>query len=446
MPLKSSFSRITGSLAVLFLLLGHSSALAQNSNSVRGAVNALEDTVAQLRSDLDEIVIQAGPQGPAGPQGLPGTDGADGTEGPIGPQGIPGKPGPAGAQGPQGEQGPVGPQGPAGPQGATGPQGAAADTTDIDAALLIMQTQLTALQSQVQNLQVELLDAHGRINDLEASGPGGSVNWSQISDIPADIADGDNDSAAPYADYISLSTSSFSPEILISGANLRIQSGLGQDVPASCNGDCDTGNLIIGYNNDTNIHGSHNLIIGSANSVAGHGNFITGINHTVNSDSNFNLVSGNSNDISRSVFSSAISSSYSSILNNGFLFGSINSAARNGGTVISGIYNTADAEFSIVLGGEDNYSASPQGITIGGADNYVEGGSGIILGGTYNVTDGPLSNYPVIISGAYNFASGFVSAILGGDSNTNTKSSATILGGAGNNAPANQTITPDPDN
>lgn len=69
-----------------------------------------------------------------------------GNPGPEGPQGPTGPAGPEGPEGPQGIQGEPGPEGPVGPQGPDGPQG-----------------------------------------------PAGTTSWLGLTDIPADLADGDND-------------------------------------------------------------------------------------------------------------------------------------------------------------------------------------------------------------------------------------------------------------
>ena len=124
---------------------------------------------------------EVGPMGPAGPQGAQGVQGpqgehgADGVAGPagaIGPkgdkgdtgdagpagaQGIQGIQGPKGADGAPGTQGPVGPQGiqgAQGPVGATGPQGTPGAGT---------QTQLDALQRQIDELKAAVAKCCGNV-------------------------------------------------------------------------------------------------------------------------------------------------------------------------------------------------------------------------------------------------------------------------------------------
>ena len=112
-------------------------------------ITARESADSNLQTQIDNIELPPGPQGPQGeigPQGpigatgLQGPQGETGATGPIGPQGDQGETGPqgpvgvTGPQGTQGETGPIGPQGvqgevgPQGPIGVTGPQGTQGET------------------------------------------------------------------------------------------------------------------------------------------------------------------------------------------------------------------------------------------------------------------------------------------------------------------------------
>ena len=96
----------------------------------------------------------AGPVGPVGPQGPKGDQGEKGDIGPQGIQGIQGpkgNDGAPGAQGPHGPQGIQGIQGPAGATGATGPAGAGT------------QTQLDALQRQIDELKATVAKCCGSV-------------------------------------------------------------------------------------------------------------------------------------------------------------------------------------------------------------------------------------------------------------------------------------------
>lgn len=98
----------------------------------------------------------------------------EGNEGPQGPQGPIGPEGPQGAQGPQGNTGPRGPQGDTGPQGPQGNQGP--------------------------------LGPEGPEGPV---GPPGTTSWSGLNDIPADIADGDDDTTYSAGPGLKLSNNLF---------------------------------------------------------------------------------------------------------------------------------------------------------------------------------------------------------------------------------------------
>jgi hypothetical protein len=81
------------------------------------------DGISDLYSQLTNIQLTPGPQGPPGPQGAQGPPGPQGEAGPPGPKGETGPSGPAGIPGLAGPQGPTGDQGPTGPAGPQGPVG-----------------------------------------------------------------------------------------------------------------------------------------------------------------------------------------------------------------------------------------------------------------------------------------------------------------------------------
>ena len=62
-------------------------------------MNKIEDKLASLDLDIENIELTPGPQGAQGPKGEQGIQGIQGPEGPVGPQGV------RGIQGEKGEQG-----------------------------------------------------------------------------------------------------------------------------------------------------------------------------------------------------------------------------------------------------------------------------------------------------------------------------------------------------
>lgn len=91
---------------------------------------SLYATKRYVDTEIGQIKLTPGPQGPKGEKGDAGAQGPQGLKGNTGPQGAKGATGPAGpagAQGPKGDTGPQGPKGDTGAQGlrgATGAQGA----------------------------------------------------------------------------------------------------------------------------------------------------------------------------------------------------------------------------------------------------------------------------------------------------------------------------------
>jgi len=97
--MKMKMSKIVLWSLILTLALGANVALAKGKpgdslQPIRDAINVLQQQVASLQQQIDNIQLIPGPQGEQGIQGEPGQNGTDGQPG---------------------EQGSVGPQGPAGP-------------------------------------------------------------------------------------------------------------------------------------------------------------------------------------------------------------------------------------------------------------------------------------------------------------------------------------------
>ena len=128
--LHHSYSK---SILVLLILCLSSFAFADGKGKGKGIpFQNIQGQIQDLQTQIDNIQLTpgtqgpagpVGPQGPEGPAGATGPQGSEGLQGSIGPKGDQGLAGADGAQGPQGPVGPTGPQGPEGSVGATGPQG-----------------------------------------------------------------------------------------------------------------------------------------------------------------------------------------------------------------------------------------------------------------------------------------------------------------------------------
>ena len=97
----------------------------------------IESVRAELKSDIANVALVPGPEGP---QGL---DGAPGPAGEAGPEGAPG---------PAGEAGPEGPEGPEGKEGKEGAEGAAG--VDAMSAPDLMEDVMCVMESALSELRV----------------------------------------------------------------------------------------------------------------------------------------------------------------------------------------------------------------------------------------------------------------------------------------------------
>ena len=171
------------------------------------------------------------------------------------------------------------------------------------------------------------------------------------------------------------------PEVVITGANLRIVNGLRGT--ATTNG---VGNLLLGYNEprhdgDNERTGSHNLVVGSGHNFSSFGGLVVGRNNAI-----------------RGAFAS----------------------------VSGGFDNTASGESASVNGGIFNRASGPSASVSGGFDNTASGNAASVSGGDGNTANG----HTAAVSGGHgNTASGHTATISGGEANTARGFSAAVSGG-----------------
>jgi hypothetical protein len=205
-------------------------------------------------------------------------------------------------------------------------------------------------------------------------------------------------------------------DMVISGANLHIVNGTADT--ATTNG---LGNLIVGYNekrNDTpntDVRtGSHNLILGSANSYSSYSGIIAGRHNTITG--NFACVQGG--------FGSTASGAYANVCG-----GNGNIASNTYSFVGGGEVNTASGLASSVTGGQGN-KATAQSSAVGGGNGNTASGQYANIGGGYeNTASGP---YSFIGGGQGDTTAGSASSITGGNGNKATVADSTIVGGQSN--------------
>jgi hypothetical protein len=171
------------------------------------------------------------------------------------------------------------------------------------------------------------------------------------------------------------------PEVLISGANLRVVNGLRGT--ATANG---VGNLLVGYNEprddgDNDRTGSHNVVVGLGHSFSSFGGLVVGRDNAI-----------------RGAFAS----------------------------VSGGFDNTASGNSASVQGGIFNRAGGPSASVSGGFDNTASGNAAAVSGGDGNTASG---NAAAVSGGHGNTASGYTAAISGGEANMARGSSTSVSGG-----------------
>jgi len=187
---------------------------------------------------------------------------------------------------------------------------------------------LPALAARVAELEEQSAAQAAQIDDLEA----------ELAAQEARIDALESDNAALGA----VLSVDISGDLLVSGANLRIESGAGS-TSAAPNG---KGNLIIGYDEssgDTKT-GSHNLVIGSLHTYTSFGG----------------LVAGSDNEI-----------------------------VAPYATVTGGTVNRAGGFAASVSGGSFNVAVGAQASVSGGSQNIASGTDAAVGGGLQNTAAGP---------------------------------------------------------
>lgn len=226
-------------------------------------------------------------------------------------------------------------------------------------AIAYLSQQIAELEAEVQTLRTE----------LDEGGDGACS-----CEVPEAVT-----ALEPY-----LSVDPTTHAIVLTGANLYIQNGLGatngdpdnpkEDDDAVVNG---LGNLIVGYDEDagpwdypeSEKTGSHNLIVGRFHSYTSVGGFVAGSRNYLYGPfagilgGRVNTASGGQATVSG---------------------GSQNTAAGDDSSVAGGEFSAAIADESMVVGGTNNMAMAEASTVVGGADNVAEGEHALVLGGQGN--------------------------------------------------------------
>jgi hypothetical protein len=205
-------------------------------------------------------------------------------------------------------------------------------------------------------------------------------------------------------------------EVYLTGANLHLRNG--QSTTESANG---LGNLIVGYGelgnpNEDLRTGSHNVMIGSANSFSSYGGLVVG---------RFSSIAAPY---------ASVSGGYHGQVKPGAEFGAISGGADNTVTGIQasisgGLTNLASGRFSSIGGGDNGEASGTSTHISGGSRNKVSGTAAAINGGFWNEAPATCST---VSGGAYNKSTGNYSSVTGGTSNEAQGENSAISGGREN--------------
>jgi hypothetical protein len=184
-------------------------------------------------------------------------------------------------------------------------------------------------------------------------------------------------SILPYVKYVATGVGG-KPTIQFSGANVQVVNGEG--TTQTTNG---AGNLILGYDENPNEEaqtGSHNLLVGPEDRYTSYGAIIGGRNNKALAP--YTLLAGVAND-----------------------------AEGEFSAVTGGRLSTASGKYSSVTGGQGNIATATDSSVSGGEENKAEEEGASVSGGYGNKSTGILSS----VSGGFENTAGFkFSSIFGG--------------------------------
>lgn len=224
-----------------------------------------------------------------------------------------------------------------------------------------MQAQITALQKQVQTLQMALASKQAQ-------------------------------NAFALGQYVSVTQQSQygvrGPNVIFGGVNVHIRSGSGRTVDNS-----GLGNLVVGYDDDFGVtgldayrSGSNNLVVGDDHQFTSSGGLLAGYENTIGAP--YASVSGGIGNISTGEYSS----------------------------ISGGGYNNSEGFASSVSGGINNFATGDEASVSGGVSNYATIGMASVSGGFSNTAS---AYYASVLGGSSNVASGVGSSVTGGFHNLN---------------------------
>jgi hypothetical protein len=195
--------------------------------------------------------------------------------------------------------------------------------------------------------------------------------------------------------------------IVFSGVNIQLVNGLN-----ATESDNSAGNIIVGYNEQTNPSGlrtgSHNIALGQNNQYTEYAGIVGGERNAIKSP--FSSIIGGTDNLTN--------------VNNG-----------EGGIIIGAQNSETQGNHGVIVGGLSHLTSweNDGGVIVGGEGNVVRFDNSVIVGGRTNQADAMNS---VVVGGVGNFIShtdAIESVIIGGESNViNEDAPWSVVGGGYN--------------
>lgn len=261
-----------------------------------------------------------------------------------------------------------------------------------------------------------------------------SGSWNDLTDVPADIADGDNDTTYGAGSGLTLTGTTFSVDNSVATTADLVFGN--------------TSNVVSGGDaNDDFVFGSAQLAdAGNATEDSrfffdkSKGAFRAGVANAGEWDNvnvgTWSTVSGGINNVA-SDLSATVGGGYgnSATGNSSTVSGGYQNSAGNNATVGGGSDNDASGSSATISGGATN-TANYSFATVGGGTQNSASNQRTTIGGGFGNSAGTFGSGGTVAGGASNNASGGYASVGGGVGNTASGTNSTISGGAANQASA----------
>ncbi len=242
---------------------------------------------------------------------------------------------------------------------------------------------ITTLQGQVATLQTALSTANTNISALQTA-----------------LTAVQNNHALALGPFFSVDAGAENglagPNIIISGANVHIESGSGNTSDST-----GLGNLVIGYDEDSlapstidpNRTGSHNLVVGEDHQFTASGGAVFGFGNFVSSNE-ASITGGSCNAAGATAFPPSLAGPcFSATFGIDSVSGGEENTSNGGGSSVSGgLQNTASGQDSSVSGGNSNSASGIQASVSGGFSNTASKDNASVSGGESNTASGDESS------------------------------------------------------